>query len=1214
MSELIAFNTLATSAQYQQHTEFWTATLGQIREDFELRQNWQSYALPYGASPEVSLEITGPAGEALAKLSQGKNLNALVVVLSALAHVLRRYSNASSLFVDTPRLAGDSPPTDQDCIPVLLATPTGGTVREYLNQVRESVQGSYTYQDFPLSPFAHKLLKRTPTTNVYVRFEELHESCAPRSHHDLVVRIRRGGGFRLSLRGDERVFTCHYLEHLGRHLRNCIAALAAVDAPLKSISMIDAEERRKFQHSTQRSPLQGTVLDPLMRQAQASAADIAVATHETTLTYGELDDRSSRLATLLQAEYGIGQGDPVGLIGDRSERWIIGILAILKAGGVYVPLDPDDPQERLRFMIEDAGVRALLMCSDFLHLLTDVASVPMFALDLQLDMLEPLTVPLTTRVGADDAAYIIYTSGPADRPKGVVLTHRGLLNMAHSHVEAFGLDPSDRFVQLCSPGFDSSILEILVTLLAGARLVLVRTQVLRDTPRLIEFLNTQGVTTLNAVPADVGALDWSALPTIKRVISAGDSARVSDAVKLSGTRTFHNSYGSSETTARVTHYVVDQQIKYGVRIPVGKPIRNTNIYLLDETRQCVPEGCIGEICIAGAPLARGYLHHDDLTAAAFIAHPFEPGERLCRTGDLGVWLPDGNLEFVGRQDGQPTRREGQIKVHDSLASQSDRGPDGLTAPRNDLEARLGRIWAELLGRDPIGVHEDLFELGADSILILQAVARAQQAGIRLTAQAHFVHSTLASLATIAAQTPSLRLSQEPVVGRTELSPIQRWFFERQVQDPHHYNQSFLLEVPATLEPRTLEAALATLLEHHDALRLAFRRTGDVWEASHAAAPLTTRVESTFLDNAASSDPEGLFESVATRLQESFDLSEPPLLRAHLFRFTAQRPSRLLLIAHHLVIDAVSWGILLEDLHAACDQLEAAQTAQLPDKTTSFRDWTQRLNTLEVIPGRDYWVAQAAKARPSFTDIPLGTMGSADSILLRLDESLTGLVLQNAQRPHHTQINDLLLTALWLAFRDWCELDELLVELEGHGREEIFEDLDVSRTIGWFTTHYPVLVSVAPSATSAEALRSVTERLREIPARGLGYGLVALREQIPAPVRFNYLGQVDRMLPSGTGWKPLLGRVGIEHSPRNRRSHLFEIDGMVFEGCLQLTWTYNRDAYERVAIERLTQLYASHLRQLTDPETAGTRHLTPQDFPAARIDSAALTALLAKVQR
>jgi non-ribosomal peptide synthase protein (TIGR01720 family) len=532
-----------------------------------------------------------------------------------------------------------------------------------------------------------------------------------------------------------------------------------------------------------------------------------------------------------------------------------------------------------------------------------------------------------------------------------------------------------------------------------------------------------------------------------------------------------------------------------------------------------------------------------------------------------------------------------------------------------METRLGRIWAELLGLDAVGVHRDLFELGADSILVIQAVSRAQQAGIRVTAQAHFAHSTLASLAAVATESSPARASRELVAGRAELSPIQRWFFAQPLESPQHYNQSHLMEVPATLEPRIIEAALAVLLEHHDALRLSFFRVEDGWEALHAAPPLSTRVGSTSLQNMPPAEQRTLFESVATGLQGSFELSHPPLLRAHLFRYGADRPSRLLLIAHHLVIDAVSWGIVLQDLCSVCGQLEAGQTVRLPDKTSSFQDWTQRLKTFAAsnVPDRDYWDARAARIHPSFADISPGTLGSADNVVLRFDESLTRTVLQDTQRSRGVQINNLLLTALWLAFRDWRGLTELFVELEGHGREEIFDDLDVSRTVGWFTTHYPVLLSAASAATPAEALRGIGDRLREIPMRGLGYGLTRTGNHSAASVRFNYLGQMDRVLPAQVAWKPLLEHLGQEHSPGTPRAHLFEVDGMIFEGCLQLTWTYNRNACERGAIEQLSGLYASHLGQLVHPQSAVDRGFTPEDFPAARIDKTALAALLGRIQ-
>ncbi|WP_175666246.1 non-ribosomal peptide synthetase [Burkholderia ambifaria] len=1303
MSEL-NLNTLSTSGQYQEHVAFWSDALGRIDEDFRLQQAWQAYALPLGPAPELTFELDGDASQVLEKLAAGQALGAFVVLLAALFRVLGRYDGTAGLFVESPHLIVEPASGSADPVPLFDAIQPGPTVRAYLNQVRDRVQRSYSYQDFPIAALAHKLHGERRTTNVGVRFDGLHEDWAS-ADHDLSIEIRHRERYEIVLTGRPTVFTLHYLQHVARHLRNVLAGFGTLDAPLDTVSLLDDDERARLRSHAVPVAVQGTFLAQFAQRVAAAPDSIAVATADASLTYAELDDQASRLASFLLTEYAIERGDVVGVVADRSERWIVGLLGALKAGAVYLPLDPEFPQERLRFMIEDAKVKALLTHSEHLPLLADFWAIPMFALDFQLDTLAPASASAQVEVRPDDAAYIIYTSGSTGVPKGVVLEHAGLLNMAQYHVDAFGFDAADRFVQFYSPGFDGSIMEIFVTLLAGARLVLAKPAVIRDVPRFVEYIAQQGVTTVNATPAYLAALDWNALGTVKRVISAGDNARVADLRELARTRSCHNSYGPTEATVCIADYVVDPATAYGARLPVGRPIHNTHLYLLDEHGALAPEGCTGEICVSGIALARGYVGRDDLTAAAFVDHPFEPGERLYRTGDLGVWLPDGNLEVTGRRDMQVKIRgyriemgeiEAALRQHADVADAivfvredtpqhrqlvacvetatasvaglreylKERLPEFMVpgsivtlerlpltpngkpdrkalaalelapvaseteyaAPTNDVEARLGTIWSEVLGREPIGVHDNFFELGGDSILLIQVMSLAQQVGLRFTADQFFAHPTIADLARVVVDAPPIRIPQEPVVGPAPLTPIQHWFFAQDVADPHHYNQSTMIEVPASLRPDVIEHALAAVATHHDALRLSFERVAGAWQQSHAAPPLAIPLGVTSLAGAAPAARQAEMLATATRMQESFTLSAPPLLRAHLFQFGPDEPQRLLVVAHHLVIDGVSWRILFEDLYTACRQLEAGEAVQLPARTTAWRDWSTRLSELgaSALDGLDYWLHANAEEPSGFDDMPVGTVAEAGSTFIEFDAQQTLALLQDVPRAFNTQINEVLLTALLLAFGDWTGNASLVVDLEGHGREDLFDGVDTSRTIGWFTAHYPVFLNAGDATVAAEALRNVKEQLRAVPMRGLGYGIArylgkdagiaaALERQPPAPVRFNYLGQIDRVLTDDTGWKPVLDFQSPEHSPRARRGHLFEINGMVCDGRLRLTWHYNREACAPDAIAQLTQCYRSRLLSIVAASGGDPRGLSPTDFPAARISQEALDALVSRIK-
>ena len=1313
MNEL---NTLLTSEDYREHAEFWKRTLGLIEGDFRLRQNWQSYALPPDGRPLArELKLDEQVAGLVSELGRGKDTGVFVVILAAVFHVLRIYTGASTVFADSP---GFITGTDErsGSVPLIFAYDAALTVRTYLDRVRDLVAQSYTYQDFPLQEFAAGSLKRNlPTSNVLIQMPGVHEPLTEHGSYDLVINIRRDRELSIRLEGRASVLSAQFLENVDRHLGNAIAGFADLDVSIGSLSLIDEAERKKLLESlawtrdaVHSVPRGATVLD-LFRDRIAQAPErIAIAGSEVQITYGELDDKSTRLAQFLISEYGIQCGDVIGVLSLRSELWVIALLGILKAGGVYLPLDPEYPEERIRFMVEDAGAKLLLIHSECLSIVTELTATPLFALDLQLDMLEP-SPEFSDRASPGDAAYIIYTSGSTGEPKGVLLEHAGLVNMVVHHVESFGFDDTDRLTQFYSPCFDGSILEVFVAFLALGTLVVADDELIKDSQQFSSYIAAQGVTTVNAAPVYLEALDWKNLPQVRRVISAGDQAKAETARNLAQSRTYNHSYGPTETTVCATNYQVDPAISYGSRIPVGRPLRNVAIYLLDDELNLVPEGAIGEICISGVGLARGYLNRADLTAEAFVANPFMSGERLYRTGDLGVWLPDGNLELTGRKDMQvkvrgfrielgeieahllrqselqeaivvvreeqpggkrlvafvspagalsaetlrerlkaklpafmipssfvpldqmPLNQNGKIdrKTLASMSLEQMGRSSGYAPPENAVQETLARVWSEVLGRNNIGIHDNFFELGGDSILIIQAVSSAHQAGLKLSAQQVFEHQTIAALSNFVADAQSLHAEQGSLFGPVPLTPVQRWFFGRPIKNRHHYNQSVMLEVPASITPEVFEQALDLLIQHHDALRLRFLESNGIWEQVYAKSETNSPFAVTDLSGLPPLTQDASIETESARLQGSLDISIGPLLRVHLFKLGAGEPSRLVFIIHHLAVDGVSWRILFEDFYEACRSLQAGEHVQFPLKTTPFRDWAARLHEFNS-NDRYYWENEArwmALRLPLDYEVGLekNTVDSQAAVTIALSEQETYKLLQEAPRAFNTQINDILLTALLLVFQEWTGESRLLVDLEGHGREDLFDDLDISRTIGWFTSVYPLLLETTAGLSPTNALKSVKEQIRAVPLRGVGYGIARylntdrgyvekLESQPPAEIVFNYLGQIDHVLKAGGDWRLLLDWEAPEHAPNQLRSHRLEVEGIVHSGCLRLTWKYSRNLHALATIERITDRYAEILQLLVDHcTTIEAGGFTPSDFPAARLDQKTLDALIARIR-
>jgi non-ribosomal peptide synthase protein (TIGR01720 family) len=526
----------------------------------------------------------------------------------------------------------------------------------------------------------------------------------------------------------------------------------------------------------------------------------------------------------------------------------------------------------------------------------------------------------------------------------------------------------------------------------------------------------------------------------------------------------------------------------------------------------------------------------------------------------------------------------------------------------------------------VGVRDNFFELGGDSILSIQVVGRANQQGLRLTPKQLFQYPTIAELAAAADKASAIQAEQGLVTGQAPLTPIQHWFFEHQLPEPNHFNHAIMLEVRQALDASLLERAVQQLLAHHDALRLRFVEKESGWQ-QHIANPDGTVPFLRFdLTAVTAAEQSAAIEAKAAELQVSLSLSEGPLLRVALFDLGPQKPSRLLIIIHHLAVDGVAWRILLEDLMAGYQQLSKGEEVKLPPKTTSFKRWAQRLTeyaqSATLRAELDYWLAEtrsqiAALPVDYLGDPQANTVAASRTVSVSLTVEETKTLLQEVPEAYHTQINDVLLAALVEAFAPWIGVRSLLVDLEGHGREAIFDDVDLSRTVGWFTSIFPVLLDAGKASGPGEVLKAIKEQLRAIPNRGLGYGLLrylsgdkeiaaALQHLPHAEVSFNYLGQFDQILPESSPFASAPESTGPVHSPRGIRKYLLDINGFISGGRLQLEWSYSENFHRRATIEHLAQDYLAALRTLIahcqSPEAGG---YTPADFPLARLEQARL---------
>ena len=539
------------------------------------------------------------------------------------------------------------------------------------------------------------------------------------------------------------------------------------------------------------------------------------------------------------------------------------------------------------------------------------------------------------------------------------------------------------------------------------------------------------------------------------------------------------------------------------------------------------------------------------------------------------------------------------------------------APRNELESTLAAIWCAVLNVQQVGLDDNFFELGGDSILSIQVVSRARQAGIHFSPRDLFQHQTVQTLAAVATRSEQVTAEQGVLTGSSGLTPIQHWFFDTDVPARQHWNQALVLKPLQLLEPHRLEQALLAVLEHHDALRLSFTRRHAQWHAEHLAVPQGGVLMQAQVRDMAQCT------ALFTDTQRSLDLEHGPLLRALLVD-GPEGQQRLLIAIHHLVVDGVSWRVLLEDLQNVYRQLSEGQSVSLPAKTSALRDWAARLQAYAGSESlrEELHVWQDQLAGPAVAlpvDRAQGTLRNrdAETVSVRLGAEHTRQLLQQAPSAYRTQVNDLLLTALARVLCRWSGHDSALIQLEGHGREALFDEIDLTRSVGWFTSAYPLRLT--PQAEQGDSIKAIKEQLRGVPHKGLGYGVLryladdlckqAMAALPSADITFNYLGQFDQSFGSEALFHPLDESAGLAHDPDAPLPNALSVDSQVYGGELVLRWTFSRERHDAHTVRELAEAYLAELRSLIAHclrDDAGG--LTPSDFPLAHLTQVQLDAL------
>lgn len=1666
---------------------YWTRQLDGLAGAVPLPADHARPAEPSYRGGEVHFSLDADTAERLVRLGREHDATLFMTLLTAFQSLLARYTNTDDIAVGHP-IAGRYEPAADAIIgffanTLVIRTDTGGNPRftELLQRVRATAIDAYAHQELPFERLVDQLHpQRDPAQNplfnvmftvnegvgrglvlpgVDVRVEPVDRDVVK---FDLWLGMHRApdGTLHGTLEYAADLFHRTTIERMAGHLTTLLAHIATdPQTRLGALDLLTGDERAAIDgwNATEVPVPEATLTALIEEQARRTPEAPAVTFGSTSLTYQRLDDLASELAHRLQAA-GARPETNVAVVLERSAELPVALLAVLKTGAAYLPLDPAALSDRSRAMLAEAQPVAVIGRSDILNAFGE-GPWQSLAWDVFVDMPTAEAVADTpVSVRPDNAAYLIYTSGSTGRPKAVINTHRGIINRLLWMQDAFRLDETDVVIQKTPTTFDVSVWELFWPLMAGARQVVAPVDAHRDPLELLELVERHGITTIHFVPSMLRAFlsALSAGParrctSLRRVICSGEelSADLAAALHVALPHVdLHNLYGPTEAAIDVTAY---EHRAGDAEVPIGAPIANTDIVIIDHHGQPSPVGIPGELCIGGVNLARGYHRRPDLTADRFVPHPHLPGARLYRTGDLARWRPDGLISYLGRLDDQvkirgqrvePGEVAAKIRTYPSIsdaavvaapgpsgtrliayvvpdaaeaaadereaADQVDEwrqvfdGVHGNSVPRHDpdhpdfsgwissytgdpipaaamqewldttvtrllslqpkrvlelgcgvgviahrlapyveryhgidisaralgqlvagmpagsedvvsvqhaaahelahlggerfdlivansvvqyfpsgdylaevlstaldhltpggalylgdlrnrdlllqfhlsvalakaqpetpaaevfalacqradddrelvvspglfaeftgaevhvrqgqydtemnryrydailrtapgpmkvpggkaiqnarieadaialrlcaaatsetvgeiraaaissanarevddlytldgcvqvtwtpgsttgeldvmlsgddittpiwrvpvepsiiakhvnepirvreqrrllaelraflkaqlpdamvptaivpitslpvssngkldraalpspepwmagdrakrrapgtaAESALAEAWRDILGVADIGVDDNYFELGGDSIQGIQIVTRAAAAGLAITPRMIFQHPTIAGLAAAAKPIGVSLADQGPVVGEVPMLPIQRWFLD--AGDPLHdvFGQYALFELRADVDESALERAFADLLDVHDGLRARFDKQDGRWrsrlEAPGGPTPWTA------LDISGSS-----VDAAIVTAYGQLHIGDGPLVRALLLRDGDAGSRRLLVVAHHLVVDAVSWTILGSDLATGYRRIVTGQRQTPIRKTASVRQWAKRLarfgEELPVGEG-DYWSAQLTAT--SSSNRTYGVVGDLVSHTVRLSPAYTTDLLDRLPSRHH-RVEEVLMTVLGRTLARHTGSDSATVDIERHGRD-VVDDLDVSRTVGWFTVLHPMLLPTDPAQDPLRSLTAVKQYLSTIPAGGAGYGLLRYPDEglptIPtnAPsVRFNYLGRSKpAVIQSADPWT-CPPRLSSWQSPQMQCRHEIEVDAAVVDDQVSVTWRWTGGAHHAA----MTELAESYLHELEALIERCGRDVAPipADFPLALLDQETIDA-------
>lgn len=1250
---------------------------------------------------QIEAEVVGK----VKALSQKTNMTEYMILLSISLLLLNKYSGQNEIVIGTP-ISGRTHRDTENIIGMFVNTlalrchiTSDELFIEFLEDIKQICLEAYDNQEYPFEKLVEDIdvardAARNPLFDVMFAMRKKEQENSYLGNHDYqliepesdiakfditIEVIENEKGYELQFEYSTDIFKeetiCSMMNNFDLILKQALNAEYTKISQLTGL--ITDNDKQQIMHTFNctktKYPSDKTVVELFEEQVEKNPNNTAVVYGNEKLSYKELNAKANALACKLK-DLDINHGDFVAIIAERSIQVIIGIIGTIKAGAAYVPIDPQYPQERIDYILKDCNPKATLIYDvdvNAENTVIDLSDYTVFEGEISTHL----------RVSTPrDLAYVIYTSGTTGKPKGVMIENKNILRLI-KNTNYVKLDEETIILQTGAISFDASTFEIWGALLNGGMLFLAHKYTLQSPEEMRNIIRENGVNTLFLTTAlfnqmisfdsgffsSVNYLMFGGEKTSEQYVRAFRSNPANKNVICS------NVYGPTEATTFSLFFQI--QSNHSGKTPIGKPISNSEAYIINNNGLC-SIGQKGELCLAGDGIARGYLNNDDLTALKFINNPFGAG-KLYRSGDIARWLPDGNIEFLGRRDDQVKVRGFRIELGEiesvirdinyikdivvivceaingdkelSAYIVSDEEVDAkriqieirkklpeymvpshimqiekiplnrngkldrkalpkieitssneYIAPVTEKEKIVCEIFADILGVSNVGLADNLYELGGDSIKAIRIVSKLREKGFVISMKDLLCLDDVGALSSYLSQDDvNPPYEQEEIYGRVKDTPTICEFKSFNLKEPQHFHQSIMLVSREVIDRLALEKALTEITNHHDILRAVYKENTIIIRSNNNG-----RMFELYESDLTGKDKISDF---CTQLQASFDLKSGPMLKACIIRVNSVQ--YLFICIHHLVVDTMSWRILLEDLMNAYMCYLNNQVAVLPQKTISFIEWSKYLEdyamSADINSEIDYWMNIADNAQSAQLNLGEVKNNQGGTISMVLDSRQTEDLLYNTRKAFNTEVRDILISALAIAIKKWKDADKAVVMLEGHGRQELHKPIRNDRTVGWFTSIYPIIIQACNN--TQDTVVTAKEMLRSIPNAGIDYGIIkyltdTTMKDVNSAITWNYHGIVDENTNENSVMYPVTDiDTGITVAKSNKYLTPIIIELMVSGGKLNMDFIYQEIISETEVIN-FAELYKQTIIEHTNYcKTNANGHKTLSDFELSNIE-------------